>query len=173
MMYRSALVAFLALPPAMSSTAYAQRLAPAERPTSPAEQISVSIAAKAGGKSYEASGPGTCQHAPDASIRGASASLWTVQFAGSGQSGVKQLNLTLWRLKDEDADQLSFSLETKSGSHRIETGGPGESAGEGTVTILPSGPGGRLEVSGKEANGKPIQVTIDCSAFADVANDGG
>jgi hypothetical protein len=81
--------------------------------------------------------------------------------------------LTLWRLKDADADQLSFSLETKSGSHLIETGGPGESAGEGTVTILPSGPGGRLEVSGKEANGKPIQVTIDCSAFADVADDGG
>jgi hypothetical protein len=30
-----------------------------------------------------------------------------------------------------------------------------------------------LEISGKEANGKPIQVTIDCSAFADVAAEGG
>jgi hypothetical protein len=157
----------------MSSAAYAQRLAPPERSTSPAEEITVSIAAKAGGKSYTASGPGTCQHAPDASVRGASASLWTVQFAGSGKGGLKQLNLTLWRLKDGDSDQLSFSMETKSGTHRIETGSPGESVGEGTVTILPSGPGGRLEVSGKEADGKPIQVTIDCSAFADVAADGG
>jgi hypothetical protein len=145
-MLRSAFVAFLGWLPAMSSAAYAQRLAPPERSTSPAEDITVSIAARAGGKSYEASGPGTCQHAPDASIR---------------------------RPKDGDSDQLSFSLETKSGTHRIETGGPGESAGEGTVTILPSGPGGRLEVSGKEANGKMIQVTIDCSAFADVASDGG
>ncbi len=90
-----------------------------------------------------------------------------------GKSKVKQLNLTLWRPKDGDSDQLSFSLETKSGSHRIETGGPGQTAGEGAVTILPSGPGGRLEINGKEANGKPIQVTIDCSAFADVASDGG
>lgn len=169
-MLRSAYVAFLGLLPAMSSAAYAQRLAP---PTSPADDVTVSIAAKAGGKSYEASGRGSCQYAPDASIRGASASLWMVQFAGSGQGGLKQLNLTLWRPKEGDPDQLSFSLETKSGTHRIETGGPGESAGEGTVTILPSGPGGRLEVSGKEANGKPIQVSIDCSAFADVAADGG
>src|SRR5882672_8935978 len=130
MMLRCAFVAFLGLLPAMSSTAYAQRLAPPERPTSPAEDITVSIAAKAGAKSYEASGPGTCQHAPDASIRGASASLWVVHFAGSGQAGIKQLNLTLWRLKDGDSDQLSFSLETKSGEHRIEAGGPGESAGE-------------------------------------------
>jgi hypothetical protein len=157
----------------MSSAASAQRLAPPERSITPAEDITVSITAKAGGKSYEASGGGICQHAPDASIRGTSASLWLVQFAGSGKGGLKQLNLTLWRPKDGDSDQLSFSLETKSGAHRIETGGPGESTGEGTVTILPSGPGGRLEVSGKEANGKPIQVTIDCSAFADVAAEGG
>ena len=173
-MHRSGFAALLGFLVAVSPPAYAQRLAPPERSTSP-EDITVSITAKAGGKSYEASGGGTCQHAPDASIRGASASLWLVQFAGSGKGkgGVKQLNLTLWRLKDGDSDQLSFALETKSGSYRIETGGPGESAGEGTVTILPSGPGGRLEVSGKEANGKPIQVTIDCSAFADVASEGG
>jgi hypothetical protein len=173
MMLRSALVAFLGLLPAMTSAGYAQRLAQPERATSPAEDITVSITAKAGGKTYEASGGGICQHAPDASIRGASASLWLVQFAGSGKGGLKQLNLTLWRPKDGDSDQLSFSLETKSGTHRIETGGPGESAGEGTVTILPSGPGGQLEVSGKEANGKPIHVTIDCSAFADIVADGG
>ena len=172
-MLRSALVAFLGWLPAINSAAYAQRLAPPERSTTPAEEITVSITAKAGGKSYEANGGGTCQHAPDASIRGTSASLWLVQFTGSGKGGLKQLNLTLWRPKDGDSDQLSFSLETKSGAHRIETGGPGESAGEGTVTILPSGPGGRLEVSGKEANGKPIQVTIDCSAFADVPSAGG
>jgi hypothetical protein len=170
-MLRSTVGTVLGLLPAMTSTASAQRLAP-ERSTSPAENMSVSIAAKAGGKSYEASGQGTCEHAPDASIRGTSASLWLVQFAGTGKGGIKQLNLTLWRPKDGDADQLALSLVTKKGTHRIETGGPGESSGEGTVTILPSGPGGRLEVSGKEANGKPVQVTIDCSAFADVESDG-
>lgn len=159
-MLRSAVTALLGILPAMSSAAFAQ------------QDITVSIAAKVGGKSFQASGRGICQHAPDASIRGTSASLWLVQYGGSGQGGVKQLNLTLWRPKDGDSDQLSLSLETASGSYRIETGGSGESAGEGTVTILPSGPGGRLEVSGKDAGRKRIQLTIDCSAFADVAAEG-
>jgi hypothetical protein len=164
MMLRAVFIACLVLLPTLSSVADAQRQG---------EDITVTIAAKIGGKSYQASGPGTCQHAPDASIRGESASLWMVQYAGSGKGSLKQLNLTLWRLKDGDSDQLSLSLETGSKSYRIVTGGEGESAGEGTVTILPSGPGGRLEISGKEASGKTIQVTIECSAFADIAAEGG
>jgi hypothetical protein len=154
----------------MSADAFAQR--PEEQAARPAEDITVTIAAKAGGKSYQASGRGSCQQAQDTSLHGASASLWMVQYAGSGQGGLKQLKLMLWRPKDGDSDQLSLSLETGSGSHRIETGGQKESAGEGTVTILPSGPGGRLEVSGKDAGGKPVQITIDCSAFADVVAKG-
>jgi hypothetical protein len=156
----------------MGSAAIAQQLANPDRAALAIQDITVNIAAKAGGKSYQASGRGRCQHAQDTTMAGAAASLWTVQYAGAGQGGVKQLNLTLWRLKDGDSDQLSFSLETKSGTHRIETGRQGESAGEGTVTILPSGPGGRLEVSGKDARGKALQISIDCSAFADVAAKG-
>jgi hypothetical protein len=172
-MLRSVFVALLGTLPAMGSEGVAQQRDRPAQAAPPAADITVTIAATAGGKSYQASGRGTCQHAPDASIRGASASLWMVQYAGSGQGALKQLTLTLWRLKDGDSDQLSLSLETGSGSHRIETGGQGENAGEGTVTILPSGPGGRLEVSGKDAGGKPIQITIDCSAFADVVAEGG
>jgi hypothetical protein len=41
------------------------------------------------------------------------------------------------------------------------------------VTILPNGPGGRLELNGKDAGGKPIQITIDCPAFAGVEAEGG
>jgi hypothetical protein len=172
MMLRAVSVAGLVLLPVWTSVAPAQRRAQ-EQSASQGEDITVTIAAKVGGKNYQGSGPGTCQHAPDASIRGASASLWTVQYAGSGKGKLKQLNLTLWRLKDGDSDQLSLSLEAGSKSYRIITGGEGANAGEGTVTILPSGPGGRLEISGKEAGGKTIQVNIECSAFADVVAEGG
>ena len=58
------------------------------------------------------------------------------------------------------------------GDHRIETG-PDEHQGESAVTILPNGPGGRLELSGKDARGKSIQITVDCPAFADVEAEGG
>jgi hypothetical protein len=136
------------------------------------ESITVTIGGKVAGKKIQASGDGTCSHAADASIHGVSASLWMVQYGG-GDGSLKQLNLTLWRPKDGGPDQLSLAVETKWGSHRIETGNPGDEKGEGSVTILPSGPGGRLEVSGKEAGGKPIQLTIDCTAFSGVEAEGG
>jgi hypothetical protein len=139
---------------------------------SPAETVAITITAKIGKKNYQSSGDGSCRHAPDATIRDVSASLWKVQYAKQ-RGGVKQLSLTLWRPKDGSPDQLSLNLETSSGTHRIRTGQEGESAGEGAVTILPSGPGGRLEITGKDAGGKALQVTIDCPAFADVEAEGG
>ena len=169
-MTRFTMIVVFALLPLLTTQAVAQRKSLTESGRAPAA-ASLSITGKVGGKSLEASGSGSCRHAPDASIRGVSASLWMVQYGG-GEGGVKQLNLTLWRPKDGSPDQLSLGFETKSGEHRIETG-QGEHKGEGAVTILPNGPGGRLELSGKEAGGKPVQIMIDCPAFAGVEAEGG
>jgi hypothetical protein len=160
-MRRSAFIAVLVLLPPLTHTALG------------AQTVAITIAAKIGKKSYQASGNGSCSHAPDASIRGVSASRWTVQYTNQREGGLKQLSLTLWRPKDGGSDQLSLTLETGSGSHRIQSGQEGENAGEGSVTILPSGPGGRLEITGKDADGKALQVTIDCPAFAGVEAEGG
>jgi hypothetical protein len=169
-MSRTTLIVVLCLLPGVTRAAVAQSLAP-EGAKTPA-QASLNIAGKAGGKTIQASGSGACRHAADSTIRGVSASLWTVQY-GSGSDGpVKQLDLTLWRPKDGGPDQLSLSLETKGGKYRIETGPEGKQQGEGTVTILPSGPGGRLELTGKDGKGKPIQISIDCPAFGDGEADG-
>ena len=164
-MHRPALVAVLLLLPLFVRDALGQAV--------PAETAAITIAAKVGKKSYQASGSGSCRHAPDASIRDVSASLWMVEYRNQREEGVKQLTLTLWRPKDGSPDQLSLTLEAGSGSHRIQTGQEGKSAGEGTVTILPSGPGGRLEITGKDAGGKALQLTIDCPAFAGVEAEGG
>lgn len=168
-MIRFTLLAPLLFLPTLATEAAAQRLA---QPAAGA-QATLTVTGKAGGKNLQASGSGSCRHAPDASVHGVSASLWMVQYGGSGDGSVKQLNLTLWRPKDGSPDQLSLALESKSGEHRIETGGQGDSKGEGSVTILPNGPGGRLELTGKDARGKPIQMTIDCPAFAGVEAEGG
>jgi hypothetical protein len=171
--FAAVVVLLAALLASLPDGAAAQRRKPADQSTGSAEQPRVTIDAKLGGKSYKASGSGECKHAPDASIRGISASLWMVRYTSADGGSLKQFNLTLWRPKDGGPDQLSLSAETKSGSHRIEMGGTGENAGEGSVTILPSGPGGRLEISGKEAGGKPVQITIDCPVFAGVEAEGG
>jgi hypothetical protein len=168
--------AVIAVVVALAMSAPASALAQRRKPGAPGaapDQIAVSIDAKVAGKSYQASGNGECKHADEASIHGVSAALWMVQFESSKDASLKRLNLTLWRPKDGSPDQLSLMLEGKAGSHRIQTGGAGGNAGEGSVTILPSGPGGRLEISGKESEGKPVQITIECSSFGEVEAEGG
>ncbi|HYF39877.1 MAG TPA: hypothetical protein VD930_09325 [Gemmatimonadales bacterium] len=171
-MIRSSVLFALILLSVLSGKADAQRLTPPASPGSSA-QANLHITGKAAGKSVEASGTGSCRHAPEASIRGVSASLWMVQYGGSGDGPVRQLNLTLWRPKDGSPDQLSLAMDAKSGEHRIETGAKGGVKGEASVTILPNGPGGRLELRGKDADGKPIQITIDCPTFGGVQAEGG
>jgi len=165
---RRCLVATLLL--GLPTIASAQREGPAQRGA--ADQISLSIDARVGDKTYHGSGTGACQHADEASIHGVSAALWMVQFEGP-KGSLKRLSLTLWRPKDGSPDQLSLAFDTKAGSHRIQTGASSGNTGEGSVTILPSGPGGRLEISGKESGGKPVQIAIECSGFGDVEAEGG
>jgi hypothetical protein len=167
-MDRLGVIATVALLTGSMQDASAQRL----QPKAPAESAAIVVTARIGGKEYQGSGTGSCRHEPDASIRGVSAALWVVEYAAQTGS-LKQLNLTLWRPKNGGSDQLSLSLEAGSGSHRIETGGNGKNTGEGSVTILPNGPGGRLEISGKESGGKSVQITIDCPAFAGIEAEGG
>jgi hypothetical protein len=154
----------------LTSEAAAQRR---QRARSSETEHALTISGRIGRKDYQASGAGSCRHAPDAWIDGVSASMWTVQFGGGKDAGIKQLNLTLWRPKDGGSDRVSLVFDTKSGSHRVETGGAGEDRGKATVVILPNGPGGRLEIGGKDSEGKPMQVTVDCPAFNPVEAEGG
>jgi hypothetical protein len=163
----------LILLPGLAGQAAAQRRSQLAPSKTADEAITVTVGGKIDGKRFSSTGAGTCSHAADASIRDISASLWMVQYSAGKDGSLKQLNLTLWRPKDGSPDQLSLAIDGKGGSYRIESGTSGESKGEGTVTILPSGPGGRLEIKGKEAGGKPVQLTIDCSAFAGVEAEGG
>jgi hypothetical protein len=160
-MTRVTLMVLLGLWPGLARTVGAQQLAPSGGKQ--AAEAALNISGTVAGKALQVSGGGSCHHNPDGTFQGGAASLWTVDY--SGPDPVKRLELTLWRPKDGGADQLSLSLKTKSGDHRIETGTKGKPKGEGTVTILPSGPGGRLELSGKDAKGKPIQISIDCPSF--------
>src|SRR5215208_1388406 len=93
-MTRITLIAIFALLPVLTTQAVAQRKSLTESRRAPVD-ANLSITGKVGGKTLQASGVGSCRHAPDASIRGVSASLWMVQY-GSGDGAVKQLNLTLW-----------------------------------------------------------------------------
>jgi hypothetical protein len=135
-------------------------------------ESALALSGMVSGKPIQVSGGGTCGHASDVSMGSTSASLWTVEYRGSDEGTVKELKLRLLRPKDGGPDQLSFELKGKAGDHRIETGTGRKHKGEGTVTILPSGPGGRLELSGKDAKGKPVQLSIDCPTFGEAKAEG-
>jgi hypothetical protein len=171
-MIRTMLIGILGLSAGIARDGLAQHqtLAPESRQLG--AESALSLSGMVGGKPIQVSGGGTCSHAPDTSMGGTSASLWTVEYRGSDEGTVKELNLSLLRPKDGGPDQLSFVLKSKSGDHRIETGLGRKQKGEGTVTILPSGPGGRLELSGRDAKGKSIQISIDCPAFKEAGAGG-
>jgi hypothetical protein len=142
--------------------------AEAQRTVSPGV---VSVSAQVGGKSYGATGAGSCRHSPSASIYDVPAALWMVEQSGEG--AIKSVHLTLWRPKDGSSDQVSLSLQTRSSSHVISSGGKAEPVGDATVKLLPLGPGGRFELKGKDGAGAKVQVIITCPAFTGVEAEGG
>jgi hypothetical protein len=171
-MVRVGVFTILALLLARVEQAAAQRTGFAPPTKNPGfEHAALAVSARIGNKDYSGDGRGECRHSPEASLRGVSAAMWTVHFA-EGRGSLKELKLRLWRPKDGSPDEVSLSFETGSGSHRISTGGSSENSGEASVTVLPSGPGGRVEIKGKEADGKQVQLAIDCPAFLPVEGDG-
>ena len=86
-MDRVAVVAMLAVLVGSIQDASAQQL----QSEAPAESAAITVAARIGGKDYQGSGTGSCRHEPEASIRGVSAALWVVEYAGQ-KGALKQLN---------------------------------------------------------------------------------
>jgi hypothetical protein len=134
---------------------------------------SVNISGQVGNKAFDAKGVGRCRHASEASIYDVPAALWLVEYSNPGDAQLKQLNLTLWRPKDGSPNQISLSVQTGSASHHVNIGGRGTQAGSGTVTLSPSGAGGRFEFTGKDSAGTRLEVAISCPAFAGVEAEGG
>jgi hypothetical protein len=134
---------------------------------------SVSVSAKVGGKSYQATGPGSCRHTPTASIYDVPAALWMVEHEGSGKAAIQRINFTLWKPKNGSPEQLSLALTTQSSSHRMAVGGRGEQVGSGKATLTPSGAGGTFSIKGKDGSGTSLELVIECSAFTGVEAEGG
>ncbi len=136
----------------------------------PAGDVPVDISATVGGKSYQAEGKADCTHTENASIYNVPAKMWSVQY--NGGSGIEHLNLTVWRTA-EPPDQLSFAVQTGSADHRIDTVKGRQVVGRGTVTVQPTGDGGRFEIDGEAADGTKIRATIECQRFTEPMPAGG
>jgi hypothetical protein len=171
-MIRSALIGTLLLVGTAAQNASAQRTAGGSAGTGTEGTTPVSIIAQVGLQSYTSRIPGTCQHEPTASIYDTPAALWTVEAAGSN-SEIKRLTMTLWRPKNGKADQVSVSLETRSGSNRIDVNPRARHVGAAKVEVKQIGGGGKIELKGKDAKGRKLNLTISCPTFTAVEAAGG
>jgi hypothetical protein len=172
---RPTLIGILLLVGTVAHDAEAQRRAPTGPATTAGRPGSteISIIARLGTKSYTSKLPGTCRHAPTASIYDVPAALWMVQTDDSDGSEVKQLNFTLWQPKNGTADQISVLVEAGTTSNRIEINPRDPPVGAATVQLQPIGPGGKFELRGQDATGTKVYLTISCPTFGAVEAEGG
>ena len=132
-------------------------------------QVPIEVSLKAGGASYAAKGPGSCTHAPKASIYNIPAQLWSVRQ----ESGERSVQLMVW--KPADGSSVMFSVAVNEPAHRtaISTVRGGQVTGSGTVTLVAAAKGGTFTVDAKTSKGEAITGTIKCEAFTPHIADGG
>ena len=130
------------------------------------------ISLQAGGEKYQASGQGECKAAPQASIYGVSAAMYSVSHRACKQS----LNLTLWQPTNGAANMMSLHLATGSKSYVVDTvkaGPKRDTKGSGKATVEKSGAGGAIVIDAVAAGGEKITGRIQCRTFGGIQAEGG
>ena len=144
----------------------AQRRAPGQAQATQGVQTTL----KVGNQTHQSNEPGTCTHAPVASIDQVVSQMWSVQQSSQGRS----LSMTLWRPKDASADMLTLSINAGEASYDVNTVRGGEPAqGSAKVSFEKSGAGGTFTLDARTKDGRAISGTIKCDAFAPHIAEGG
>ena len=135
--------------------------------------VTATIALRAGTQAYDFSGTAQCRHAPQASIYGIAAEMWSVQHADSGRS----MNLTVWKPRSGGDPMLNLSVTTAGRSSNVNTVKAPQRAtgasGSGSVTFAPEGKGGLFTIAATTDDGAKVSGTVKCDAFTPLVAEGG
>lgn len=133
----------------------------------------VEISLQVDGKKYAAGGRGECKFAPQASIYGIEAALYSVSHRADRQS----LRLSLWQPKDGRPAMLTLTVSTGADRYQVDTvqGGSkrGGTKGTGKASVQKSGEGGVITVDAVAESGERIRGTLRCSRFGGLQAEGG
>jgi hypothetical protein len=121
---------------------------------------------------YSEEGTGECASSAESSIYDVPATQWHVTYGGDG-SNIQHLNLTVWRPRAGGPDMVGLQLQSGEISHEIATVKGGPLKGSGTASVRPVGKGGTLNVAGRDADGHPLELTVECERFDEVIAEGG
>ena len=134
--------------------------------------VPVKVKVALGRASYSEEGTGECATSTASSIYDVPATQWHVTYGGDG-SNIQHLNLTVWRPRAGGPDMVGLHLRSGEISHEIATVKGGPLQGTGTASVRPAGKGGILNVAGKDADGHPLELTVECERFDEVIAEGG
>lgn len=128
------------------------------------DSTSVTLSLVVGSQRLDEVKKGRCTHAPQASIYGTLAAMWSVQYSSSSS---RSLSLSVWRPQRGDSTaQMNLHISDGSATQRIATVKGTQTLGDGTVRVTKNGPGGRFDITGKTAEGAPVRGYIACEKFS-------
>jgi len=149
------------------------------RDAAPAQSVSIAegtvpvkVKVVLGRVNYSEEGTGECATSTESSIYDVPATQWHVTYGGDG-SNIQHLNLTVWRPRAGGPDMVGLYLQSGEINHEIATVKGGPLKGSGTAGVRPTGRGGILNVSGKDADGHPLDLTVECERLDEVVAEGG
>ena len=134
--------------------------------------VPVKVKIVMGRVNYSEEGTGECASGAESSIYDVPATQWHVTYGGDG-SNIQHLNLTVWRPRAGGPDMVNLSLRSGEIGHEIATVKGGSIRGSGTASVTPAGQGGTLQVRGTDADGHPLELTVECERFDEVVAEGG
>jgi hypothetical protein len=134
--------------------------------------VPVEVKIVMGRVNYTEEGTGECASSAESSIYDVPATQWHVTYGGEG-SNIQHLNLTVWRPRDGGPDMVGLHLQSGEITHEIATVKGGPSKGSGTASVRPTAKGGILNVAGTDADGHPLELTVECERFDEVVAEGG
>lgn len=134
--------------------------------------VPIEITAVVGGQTYSVAGHGECTHTAEASIYGVRAAQWRASYSGQG-GDLRHMSLTIWQPASGGADQANLSVQVGETTHRVATVVGGEIVGSGIASAGRSGDAGTLTVDGRDGDGTPVRVSVDCARFDVPVAEGG
>ena len=69
--------------------------------------------------------------------------------------------------------QVSLGLTAGGHTHQIATVKGADPRGTGNGRVEPSGAGGSLHVEGKDADGRDVRLTVECTRWTEPVAEGG
>jgi hypothetical protein len=132
--------------------------------------LMIDVALTVGGVSYTAKAAGECNYSTESTIFEAPATMW----AARQHEGNRNLNFTLWRLK-QGGDMLTLFVTVGNKTHRVNTvkvGSHADVRGSGQATFEKSGAGGIFTIEAIADTGAKISGRISCSGFVKPEDNG-